>query len=372
MSLCLINTIFDYYSCMKLVGYWASQEQYSMHDLISFVREAESGGFTTTMTSDHFHPWWNDGGFGNFTWVWLTAAAERTKNMKFVTGVTSPVYRYNPAIVAQAFASLDVLYPGRISLGIGTGEAMNEVSAGFDWPAAQIRLARTIEAIHIINNLWNKKQKRLQPDSNSNNKVKPDSNSEYIDDEGFLTYEGRYYRTKSAKLYTPPPTKIPLYMAASGTEAVHTAAKYTDGLITIEKPEKSKEIFDEFNKAALKVGKDPKRLHKIGKPKISFSEDYDKAFKSAGFWRAGEIENVFDSPINDPRELQEKALKEVSDEKLKESTLIVTSIEDLIKPLDEYFKAGFTQIYLHSTSPNELDFVREFCKKVLPYFAKNE
>ena len=354
---------------MKLVGYWASQEQYSMHDLMNFVREAELGGFTSTMTSDHFHPWWNDGGFGNFTWVWLTVAAERTKNMKFVTGVTSPVYRYNPAIIAQAFASLDVLYPGRISLGIGTGEAMNEVSVGFDWPSAKIRLARTIEAIHIINKLWNKKQEQLpQPD----NKVKSDSNSEYIDDQGFLTYEGQYYRTKSAKLYTPPPTKIPLYMAASGTVAVHTAAKYTDGLITITKPDKSKETFDKFDEAALKVGKDPQRLEKIGKPKISFSEDYDKALKSAGFWRAGEIKNVFDSPINDPRKLQEKALEEVSDEELKKSTFIVTSIEDLIKPLDEYFKAGFTQIYLHSTSPNELDFVQEFCKKVLPYFTKNE
>lgn len=354
---------------MNLVGYWASQEQYSLHNLLSFVREAESGGFTATMTSDHFHPWWNDGGFGNFTWVWLTAAAERTKNMKFVTGVTSPVYRYNPAIIAQAFASLDVLYPGRISLGIGTGEAMNEASVGFDWPTAKIRLARTIEAIHIINNLWNKKQEQVQT---NNNKVASDSDSEYIDDEGFLTYEGQYYKTKTAKLYTSPHTNIPLYMAASGTQAIHAAAKYTDGLITITKPDKSKEIFDEFDKVVLKFGKDPQRLQKIGKPKISFSEDYDRALQSAGFWRAGEIENVFDTPINDPRKLQEKALEEVSDEKLKESTLIITSIEDLIKPLEEYFKSGFTQIYLHSTSPNELDFVHEFCKNVLPYFAKNE
>lgn len=353
---------------MKVVGYWASQEQYSLSDLLRFVKEAEMGGFTTTMTSDHFHPWWNDGGFGNFTWVWLTAAAERTIKMKFVTGVTSPVYRYNPALIAQAFASMDALYPGRIGLGIGTGEAMNEVSVGFDWPSAEIRLARTIEAIHIIKNLWNKKYKHLQ----DNNKVVSDSDNAHIDAEGFLTYDGQYYNTKSAKLYTPPATNIPLYMAASGTEAIHTAAKHADGLITITKPDKSKEIFDEFDKAALKVDRDPESLQKIGKPKISFSEDYDKALESAGFWRAGEIENVFDTPINDPRKLQEKALEEVSDEKLKKSTLIVTSIEDLIKPLEEYFKSGFTQVYLHSTSPNELDFVKQFCKRVLPYFANNE
>ena len=104
----------------KTIGYWAAQEQYSMQDLLKFILEAERGGFNTTMTSDHFHPWWHDGGYGNFTWIWIAAAAERTKKMKFVTGVTAPIYRYHPAIIAQAFASLDVLYPGRIGLGIGT------------------------------------------------------------------------------------------------------------------------------------------------------------------------------------------------------------------------------------------------------------
>ena len=93
------------------IGYWASQEQYSMQQLIEFVKEAEKGGITTTMTSDHFHPWWHDNGYGNFTWVWMAAAAECTKRMQFTTGVTAAVYRYNPAIIAQAFASLDVLYP---------------------------------------------------------------------------------------------------------------------------------------------------------------------------------------------------------------------------------------------------------------------
>jgi Luciferase-like monooxygenase len=105
------------------IVYWASQEQYSMQDLLKFVTEAEKGGFNSCLTSDHFHPWWHDNGYGNFTWVWMAAAAERTKSMRFISGVTAAVYRYNAAIIAQAFASLDVLYPGRIGLGIGTGEA---------------------------------------------------------------------------------------------------------------------------------------------------------------------------------------------------------------------------------------------------------
>src|SRR5215212_2469692 len=133
-----------------------------MEDLFEFVKEAEKAGFDQTLTSDHFHPWSHKNGYGNFTWVWLAAAAERTKNMKFITGVTAAVYRYNPAIIAQAFASLDVLYPGRIGLGVGTGEAMNEVSVGFDWPSSEIRLKRTIEAIQIIKKLWNKKEQQHQ------------------------------------------------------------------------------------------------------------------------------------------------------------------------------------------------------------------
>jgi coenzyme F420-dependent glucose-6-phosphate dehydrogenase len=109
-------------------------------------------------------------------------------------------------------------------------------------------------------------------------------------------------------------------------------------------------------------------LEKIAKPKISYSEDYDKAFKATEFWRASLIEDVFDLNISDPRKLEQKAKDEVSDEKIKQSTLIITSIEDCISSLEEYFKAGFTRVYMHSTSPDELKFIRDFCAKVLSYF----
>jgi coenzyme F420-dependent glucose-6-phosphate dehydrogenase len=136
------------------LGYWAAHEQYSMHDLLRFVVEAEKNGFTTTITSDHFHPWWHDNAYGNFAWIWIAAAAERTKRMQFVTGVTAPIHRYHPAIIAQAFASLDILYLDRIGLGLGTGESMNETPLGFDWPRPKARLKRVIEAAQIISKLW--------------------------------------------------------------------------------------------------------------------------------------------------------------------------------------------------------------------------
>jgi coenzyme F420-dependent glucose-6-phosphate dehydrogenase len=326
------------------IGYWAAHEQYSMHELLKFVVEAEKGGFTTTMTSDHFHPWWHDNAYGNFTWIWIAAAAERTKRMQFVTGVTAPVHRYHPAIIAQAFASLDVLYPGRIGLGLGTGEAMNESPLGFDWPRARARLTRTTEAIQIIRELWEGKN------------------------DGFVNFNGEYFLVRNARLYTPPAKRIPIYMAAAGQQATKVAAKCSDGLISYLRPVEADKILSIFNSTAEKEGRDLNSLEKIAEYKVSFSEDYEEAFKSATFWRATLIKNVFDSDISDPRKLQRKAEKEVHDEKLKQAIQITTSIEDCINSIEEYFKAGFTRVYIHSTSPDENKFIQMFSKKVMPHF----
>lgn len=337
-----------------------------MHDLLKHVVEAERGGFTTTITSDHFHPWWHDNGYGNFTWVWISAAAERTKKMKFVTGVTAPIYRYHPAIVAQAFASLDVLYPGRIGLGLGTGEAMNEVPLGYDWPkSSKVRLARTIEAIQIIKRLWNE-GRNGRPHGHKNN-----ANNASEEEEGFIGFNGEYFLIRQAKLYTPPASDhIPIYLAVTGSQSAKAAATFADGLITFLKPHELSPILSIINATARTEDKDPSSLEKIAEYKISFSDDFDKALESAQFWRATLIKNVFSSAISDPRELQKKAEKQVTNEMLEESTDIITSIEDCIKQIEEYFKSGFTKVHVHSTSPDEIVFVQSFCKKVLPYFNK--
>jgi coenzyme F420-dependent glucose-6-phosphate dehydrogenase len=172
----------------------------------------------------------------------MAAAAERTKNMQFITGITAALYRYNPAIIAQAFASLDVLYPGRIGLS-RYRRAMNEVPLGFDWPSDDIRLARTTESIQIINKLWKKGRRSTRPkgeDEDEDDDYKGNNNS---DNNSFVDFNGDYFKIKNAKLYTPPSSgKIPLYMAAVGEKATKAAAKHTDGLITVTKPNKSKEI----------------------------------------------------------------------------------------------------------------------------------
>lgn len=330
----------------RQIGYWAAQEQYSMYDLLKFAVEAEKCGFRSMMTSDHFHPWWHDNAFGNFTWVWIAAAAERTKRMQFVTGVTAPVYRYHPAIIAQAFASLDALYPGRIGLGLGSGEAMNESPLGFDWPRARARLTRTKEAIQVIRRLW--------------------------DAEDFVSFNGQYFLIRNAKLYTPPTGRVPIYMAATGQQATRIAAKFSDGLITYLQVAEAGKVLDLFDKAAKKEGRDLGSLEKMAEYRVSFSKDYDKAFRSTEFWRATLIKGVFDSDVSDPRKLQRRAEKEVPDEKLKEVIQVTTSIEDCIKPIEDYFKAGFTRVYVHSTSPDEMDFIRTFTRNVLPHFIKGK
>jgi coenzyme F420-dependent glucose-6-phosphate dehydrogenase len=336
---------------MASIGYWAAHEQYSMHDLLKFVVEAEKCGFTTTMTSDHFHPWWHDNAYGNFTWIWIAAAADRTKKMQFVTGVTAPIYRYHPAIIAQAFASLDALYPGRIGLGLGSGEAMNESPLGFDWPRSKARLTRTKEAIQIIRELWEGK--------NNNN-------------DGFVNFNGEYFLIRNAKLYTLPSNHIPIYMAATGQQAANVAAKYSDGLISYLQPAEAGKVLHVFDTTAEKEGRDLDALEKVAEYKVSFSEDYEEAFKAATFWRATLIKNVFDSDISDPRKLQRKAEKDVPDEKLKQAIQITTSIEDCIRSIEQYFNAGFTRVHIHSTSPDEIKFIQMFSKKVMPHFNNTE
>jgi len=341
----------------KSLGYWAAHEQYSMHDLLRFVTEAERYGFKTTMTSDHFHPWWHDGAYGNFVWVWIAAAAEKTKSMQFVTGVTAPVYRYHPAIIAQAFASLDILYPGRIGLGLGTGESMNEVPLGFDWPSQKVRLGIVIEAAQIIDKLWH-------PEINNHNE--PNKT------EGFVYFKGDYFLIRDAKLYSPPVSHIPIFIAAAGPKSAKAAASYSDGLITFLKAKKSRNIIDVFERSIKDdpdvKDKNRKPKEKIAEYKISYSEDYEKALDTAKFWSATLLDNAFNANISDPRKLEQHANMQVSNKMLKESIEITTSIEDCFKSIEEYFNVGFTRVYVHSTSPDEMKFIQEFGKKILPYF----
>jgi coenzyme F420-dependent glucose-6-phosphate dehydrogenase len=174
---------------------------------------------------------------------------------------------------------------------------------------------------------------------------------------------------------SPPASHhIPIFMAAAGPESAKASAKYSDGLITFLKAKDSQKILDVFDRIIQKDGKgDNNNINskqKIAEYKVSYSNNYEQAFNSSKFWRATLLKDAFNTSISDPRKLEQKAKQQVLDQQLKESIEITTSIEDCIKSIEEYFKAGFTKVYVHSTSPNEIDFIREFGKKVLPYFQE--
>src|SRR5690349_1403538 len=193
------------------VGWKAGAEQDGPAELVDYEVAAEQAGLESVEGSEHFHPW-AEKGQACFVWTWLGAVAARTRTIILGTGVTCPIIRYHPAIVAQAAATLACLAPQRTFLGVGTGEALNEYPATCEWPSYKERQERLAEAIELIRQLW------------SGEKV---------------TYRGTYYKTRQAKLYTRPDEGIPIYISAMVANSARFAGKHGDALITVggEDPE---------------------------------------------------------------------------------------------------------------------------------------
>ncbi len=329
---------------MKLrlqIGYTASHEQYQPNFLLNLAVHAEKAGFDAIWCSDHFHPWFDTNAACGFAWVWMASAAERTKSIRLGTGVTCPTLRYNPAIVAQAFATLAVMYPGRIFLGVGTGEAMNEVPVGCEWPSFRERVERLEEAINIIRLLWTKR---------------------------WVSFKGRYYTLRKANLYTRPEQPIPIYIAASGATLAYLAGKLGDGFLTIPFDEEHYRdvLFPALERGIRESGRDPEDIDKAVMVYVSYSEDYEKALNSVRCWAATILPFMFKYPIYDPREIESYG-KLVGDEQLKKSWFIGTSPDEHIKHIERYIHLGFTNIVITSSSPDEIETIKMYERHVLPY-----
>jgi len=328
------------------IGYATEHEQYSPTKLLDFTVLAEQYGFEAIWTSDHFHPWAHKGASGGFSWVWMAAAAERTKKVEVGTAVIAPTLRYNPAIVAQAFATLAVMYPNRIFIGLGTGEAMNEIPVGCEWPPFRERCERLEEAIKVMKLLWTKE---------------------------FVNFKGKYYNLKKANLYTRPNKPIPIYVAASGPRSAEIAGKYADGFLTYSgllRPRHLKEVlYPAIERGAKATGRDLKSIENALQVTVSYDEDFNKAVASCRFWAACLLPFTSKYPIYDPREIE--AHGNMVDEKLlAERWLIATNPDEGIKKTEEYIKLGFTNIHYLSSSPDEEKFLKTFGERVLPYLKE--
>lgn len=324
---------------MAALGYWVAQEQHPPSTLLDFLRRAEAAGLDRAITSDHFHPWFHTGASSGSTLAWLAAALERTRDMRIGTGVTAPIYRYHPAMLAQAFATFDHLHPGRVAIGLGTGEAMNEVPLGADWPPFKVRHKRMEEAIRAMRLLWSKE---------------------------FVAFEGEEWQLRDANLYVRPESRIPIYVAASGPSSSRLAGRLADGLLTVPMdPSRYREVvFPNLREGAEAEGRDPESLRLLLEFKFSCHPDLDRAVGSIRRWGATEAPGIFGQEIYDPRELERIAM-DVEEEELLATWEVVPELEDLLSPLEEYARLGFDELYLHSSSPDE-DLVLE----ALPGFVE--
>ncbi|MGB7634249.1 MAG: TIGR03557 family F420-dependent LLM class oxidoreductase [Nitrososphaeraceae archaeon] len=328
---------------MTRISIQAAHEQVNPKDLLNDVIAMDEKGIQRCWTSDHYMPWWDSGASGGAAWPWLGAALARTRNIVIGTGVTAPILRYHPAIVAQVFATLEYMFPGRVFLGIGRGEALNEVTSGHSWPSNTEKFERLKEAIYLIKRLWTG---------------------------DWVNFKGNYYWVRDSKLYTKPSNHIPLYLAGIGKQSARLAGEQADGFVTNELDIGviRDKLFPSLKEGAINTGKDYNSLEKVLFLPASYHEDKQKALESIRFWRGALIKAFFDVDVHDPRKIQENG-QIIGDDTLEKMYLVISTAEEGIEKLKKYIELGFTEIVLTNSSPNRNEFVKLISEKISPHFS---
>ncbi|MDA4130687.1 MAG: TIGR03557 family F420-dependent LLM class oxidoreductase [Thaumarchaeota archaeon] len=329
-------------------GFHPLTDFFSPKKVLEETVAAERHGFTEIFYADHFHPWSSSPGT-SFAWTVIASAAERTQKARIGTAVTCPMLRYNPAIVAQAFASLASTYEGRIFLGVGTGEALNEVPVGYNWPKGKTRLEMFEESIKVIRMLWNQE---------------------------FVTFKGEHYQLKEANLFTKPLQRIPLYVSALGPKAARIAGRLGEGLITLNLPEERirQTVLPAFEEGIQIRGREhglgldsSSKPIKIAEIIVSYAEDYEEAVESLRPFAGTLTPGVFKNELIDPREI--KAAGEKIDKKIiGEAMLATTDVERIVPVIEKFDRLSFDLVEIVSLSPDQEGFLRLFEEKIMPSF----
>lgn len=324
------------------VGLAAALEQFAPAEVLEHVVLAERHGFSGVMAADHFQPWVPAQGQASFVWNVMTAIAERTSG-DVGPGVTAPTFRWHPAMVAQASATLAAMYPGRHWLGLGSGEALNEHILGTYWPEAPARINRMFEAIEVISKLF---QSGL-----SGKDVK---------------HAGQYYTLESTRLWTMPEVAPEIYVATAGPVTAKRAGRHTDGLITVGAPlEKIGGLFAKFDEGAREAGKDPSTMPRLLQVHLSWAETDEQAVANAmDQWPNGGMKFP-KGDIRSPHDFEQMA-KLVRPEDF-EGRMVVSSDPDVHRAsLQKYVDLGFDRVYLHNVGRNQEQFFEVFGREVLP------
>lgn len=321
-------------------------EQFHPTDAVEFSELAEKHGFSGVMAADHFQPWTPQQGQSPFVWNVLSALGERTKG-DIGPGVTAPTFRWHPAMVAQASATLAAMYPGRHWLGLGSGEALNEHITGQYWPEAPERINRMFEAIDMI--------KKLFAGSIAGRDVK---------------HEGKFYKMESTRLWTMPEVAPEILVATAGPVTAKRAGRNVDGLITVGAPqEKIEMLFGKFADGAREAGKDPDTMPKVLQLHMSWAPTDEEAMTNAMVeWPNGGMKFP-KADIRSPFEFEQIA-KLVRPEDFNGRMVISSDPDKHLAEIQKYVDLGFNRIYLHNVGRNQKEWIEVFGRDVLPKISR--
>ncbi|MGO4105288.1 glucose-6-phosphate dehydrogenase (coenzyme-F420) [Leifsonia sp. YAF41] len=325
------------------LGLKASAEQFGPRDLVELGVMAEEHGLDSVTVSDHFQPWRHVGGHAPFSLAWMTAVGERTKRVQIGTSVLTPTFRYNPAVIAQAFATMGCLYPGRILLGVGTGEALNEIATGYtgDWPEFKERFARLRESVDLMRQLW-------------------------VGDR--VDFEGEYYTTKGASIYDVPDGGIPVYIAAGGPLVARYAGRAGDGFICTSG--KGMELYTEqllpaVAEGAEKAGRDASAIDRMIEIKISYDTDRELALENTRFWAPLSLTPEQKHSIEDPIEM-EAAADALPIEQVAKRWIVSSDPDEAVALIKPYLDAGLNHLVFHSPGHDQKRFLELFERDLAP------
>jgi coenzyme F420-dependent glucose-6-phosphate dehydrogenase len=321
------------------IGYKASAEQFAPRELLDYAVEAERRGFEIVSVSDHFQPWRHEGGHAPAAMTWLGAVGEATSSAVLGTSVLTPTLRYEPAVVAQSFATLGGLNPGRVFLGVGTGEAMNETPAtGAEFPGRKERRLRLAESIELIRRLWTEER---------------------------VDFEGDYYKTARATIYDRPPEPIPIFVAASGPLAAKLAGRVGDGFICTsgKDPDLYRNLLEKVEEGAVGAERDPARVRRMIEVKVSYDRDLDYAYEACHWWAALALTPEQKEGVEDPIEMER--LAEANLDKAHTRFIVSDDPGDVVEGIRPYCELGFEDLVIHAPGNDQGRFLEQFSADVL-------
>jgi len=322
-------------------GYKASAEQFGPTELLDYAILAEEMGFDSVFVSDHLQPWLHEGGHAPASVPWLGALGAKTSRVLIGTSVLTPTFRYNPTVVAQDFATLGVLYPGRVILGVGTGEALNEANLGIEWPDPPERFRRLKEAIGLIRRLWS---------------------------EDRVSFEGEFYTTKNITIYDKMDDPVPIYIGAAGPAATRLAGRIADGFITTSG--KKRELYTDTLLPALhegleKAGRAPDSIDTLMEIKVSFHPDRQTALEKTRFWAPLALSPEEKMGIDDPLEMQRLG-EQLPIERAASRFIVSDDPEEHVERVAWYIDLGFRHLVFHDPGADQAEFLRMYGAEILP------